>query len=205
MSDVFGVVIAGGRSVRFGSEKALAPFRGRPLLLWAVERLRRSCAAVAVNVRPGTGAEALALAQGLPVLHDFSGDPLGPLSGVRAGLHWAQQQGGRAIAVSPCDVPQPPADLFERLIAAAGEGAALVETAEGLQPLCAVWPVTALSMLAEALAQGAHPAVWRVLDGLGAVRVRFEDAAAFTNVNTPAELAQLEARADPRRAQVSKP
>jgi molybdopterin-guanine dinucleotide biosynthesis protein A len=43
-----GVVIAGGRSRRFGAEKAVAQLGGRPLLLWAAERLARSCSRVAV-------------------------------------------------------------------------------------------------------------------------------------------------------------
>ena len=51
----------------------------------------RSCAAVAVNTRPGTQAEALAQAAGLPVLHDAPGDAAGPLSGVKAGLVWARE------------------------------------------------------------------------------------------------------------------
>ena len=34
-----GVVLAGGRSVRFGGEKAAALLRGTPLLLWAARRL----------------------------------------------------------------------------------------------------------------------------------------------------------------------
>ena len=198
MSEVCGVVIAGGRSVRFGSEKALALYRGKPLLLWAVERLQRSCPSVAVNARPGTGAEALAREHGLLVLHDFAGDPPGPLSGVRAGLHWARGRGAPGIAVSPCDVPQLPADLFERLAAAAGSGAALVETAEGLQPMCAIWPVSALPVLGDALAQGAHPAVWRMLEQLGAVRVHCDDPTGFANINTPDDLARLAAVAPPR-------
>src|SRR5690349_17617953 len=90
---VVGVVIAGGRSLRFGGEKAVALFAGRPLLLWAVNRLARVCAVVAVNARSGTAAEALALAEGLPVIHDAPGDPDGPLAGVKAGLRWAKQQG----------------------------------------------------------------------------------------------------------------
>lgn len=32
---VVGLVIAGGRSLRFGGEKAVAQLAGRPLLLWA--------------------------------------------------------------------------------------------------------------------------------------------------------------------------
>jgi molybdopterin-guanine dinucleotide biosynthesis protein A len=189
-----GVVLAGGRSVRFGGEKAAALLRGTPLLLWAARRLARSCAAVAVNTRPGTQAESLAHAAGLPVLHDAPGDAAGPLSGVKAGLVWARELGATAVAVSPCDAPLLPEDLFTRLSTAAGSGAAMAETADGAQPLCAVWPVSALADVVRALAGGAHPPTWRTLDGIGAQRVRFADAAAFANLNTRAELAALEDR-----------
>lgn len=183
-----GIVIAGGRSVRFGAEKACALLAGKPLLMWAVERLQAVCPVVAVNARPGTEAGQLAEAEGLAVLHDAPGDAAGPLAGVRAGLKWAAGLELRALAVSPCDAPLLPADLYTRLIAAAGSGAAMAETADGPQPLCALWPVSALEALEAALAGGAHPAIWRTLDGIGARRVRFEDRAAFANVNTRAEL-----------------
>jgi molybdopterin-guanine dinucleotide biosynthesis protein A len=196
-SDVLGVVIAGGRSVRFGGEKAVALLAGRPLLMWAVQRLQRSCAVVAVNARPGTEAEALARTENLRVLHDVAGDAAGPLSGVKVGLLWARELGARAIAVSPCDVPLLPDDLFARLIEAAGSGASMAETVEGHQPLCAVWPVSALEKVTQALEGGAHPATWRMLDSLGATRVRFPDAAAFANVNTRADLEAIVARLPP--------
>lgn len=191
---VAGVVIAGGRSVRFGGEKAAAILSGVPLLLWAVRRLQRTCSAVAVNTRPGTQAEALARAEGLPILHDEAGDPLGPLAGVKVGLTWARDLGGRALAVSPCDVPMLPDDLFPRLIEAAGAGAAMAETADGHQPLCAVWPVSALPSVTEALTGGHHPATWMLLTKLGAKRVFFSSPTEFANINTPAELASLSSR-----------
>jgi molybdenum cofactor guanylyltransferase len=191
---VAGVVLAGGRSVRFGGEKAAAQLAGRPLLMWAAERLKNSCAAVAVNARPGTEAQALAQAAGLPILHDEAGDAAGPLAGVKVGLSWAQSLGARSLAVSPCDAPLLPADLFVRLIAAAGAGAAMAETSDGRQPLCAVWPVSALSTVVAALAGGAHPPTWRVLETVGAQRVHFEPAEAFANLNTRADLAAIAAR-----------
>lgn len=193
MASMAGIVIAGGRSTRFGGEKAVALLHGRPLLEWAVRRLQRSCVAVAVNARPGTGAEALALEAGLTVIHDAPGDPDGPLSGVKAGLAWARSLSCTRLAVSPCDVPLAPDELYARLAAAAGEGAAMAETAEGMQPLCAVWPVGAQAMLERALAGGAHPAIWRTLDGLGAARVRFDAPEAFANLNTREDLARFEA------------
>jgi molybdopterin-guanine dinucleotide biosynthesis protein A len=195
---VCGVVLAGGRSVRFGGEKASTLLAGKPLVLWAVERLKSACAEVAVNARPGSEAEALARAAGLTVLHDLSGDAAGPLAGVRAGLLWAQTRSAQALAVSPCDAPLLPADLFVRLVAAAGEGAAMAETTDGNQPLCALWPASALAQLEAALAGGAHPATWRMLDSIGARRVHFADAAAFANLNTRAELAAIAARLEHR-------
>jgi molybdopterin-guanine dinucleotide biosynthesis protein A len=189
---VAGLVIAGGRSTRFSGEKAVASLAGKPLLLWAAERLQGACTVVAVNARSGTQAAVLAQSAGFPVLHDAPGDPDGPLSGVKAGLAWAKCLGARSLAVSPCDAPLLPQDLFQRLIAAAGEGAALAETEAGLQPLCAVWPVAALERVVAALAGGAHPPTWRLLEELRALRVRFSAAENFVNLNTRDELHRLD-------------
>jgi molybdopterin-guanine dinucleotide biosynthesis protein A len=191
---VAGLVLAGGRSSRFGGEKAAAALGGRSLLIWAVNRLQATCGWVAVNARRGAQAEALAVAHGLPVLHDVAGDADGPLAGVRAGLSWAAGIGARALAVSPCDTPFLPDDLFARLIQAAGPGAAMAATAEGRQPLCAVWPVDALPLVAEALAGGGHPPTWQVLERLGAIEVGFDGPEAFVNLNTLEDLAAAEAR-----------
>ena len=194
MTAIVGMVLAGGRSVRFGGEKAAAELAGTPLLIWAARRLRSTCSVVAANVRPGTQAEVIARADGLPLLYDVPGDALGPLAGVKVGLMWARDRGATALAVSPCDVPLLPDDLFVRLAEAAGTGPALAETSGGDQPLCALWPVSALPAVSEALQGGAHPPTWRLLQALGATRVRFADEAAFANVNTQADLAALAAR-----------
>lgn len=185
-------MIAGGRSLRFGGEKAVAQFAGRSMLEWAAQRLQRTCCHVAVNARPDTEAAALAQRLGLRVLYDFPGHADGPLAGVHAGLVWARQMGAEQLATSPCDAPLLPDDLFQRLLGSSGGGAAMVETTEGLQPICAVWPATALPQVAAALADGKHPAVWRMLDQLAACRVLMEPATLFTNVNTREDLARLE-------------
>ena len=74
------------------------------------------CRSVAINVRLGTEAEAVAKALGYPTLYDEPGDALGPLAGVKVGLIWAEQQGAHALAVSPCDAPLLPDDLYVRLL-----------------------------------------------------------------------------------------
>jgi molybdopterin-guanine dinucleotide biosynthesis protein A len=49
-------------------------------------------------------------------------------------------------------------------------------------------------MLTFALAGGRHPPTWRMLEELGAVKVRFDLPEAFSNLNTREDLARLEAR-----------
>jgi molybdenum cofactor guanylyltransferase len=196
---VVGLVLAGGRSVRFGGEKAVALLDGRPLLTSAVQRLQTVCATVAANVRPGTEAEALAKAHGLLTLYDEAGDASGPLAGVKVGLIWAEGQGAHMLAVSPCDAPLLPDDLYSRLLERANGGPAMAETSEGRQPLCALWPVSAAPRVREALADGAHPPTWQLLERLGARKVFFDRAEAFANVNTREDLAAVEAQRAPRR------
>jgi molybdopterin-guanine dinucleotide biosynthesis protein A len=191
---VVGLVLAGGRSVRFGGEKAVALLDGRPLFEWAAQRLRTVCAHVAINVRAGTEVEAAATAAGLPLLYDEPGDATGPLSGVKVGLIWAEEQGARTLAVSPCDAPLLPDDLYVRLLEHAGNGAAMAETSDGRQPLCALWPVAALPDVHAALAGGAHPPTWQVLERIGARKLLFDRPESFANVNTRDDLAAVQIR-----------
>lgn len=193
-ASVVGLVLAGGRSVRFGGEKAVALLGGKPLLEWAAERLHSVCGTVAINVRPGTEAETLARALGYATLHDEAGDALGPLAGVKVGLIWAKEQGARTLAVSPCDAPSLPNDLYVRLLEKAADGAALAETSDGRQPLCSLWPVSSLPAVRAALSGGAHPPTWQMLEQLAAVKVLFDEPAAFANLNTRDDLAALAAR-----------
>lgn len=189
-----GVVIAGGRSRRFGGEKAAALFAGRPLLHWAVQALAGRCDAVAVNAPPDSAAAAMARTGGHAALSDDPGHPSGPLAGLAAGLAWAKGQGFAWLATLPCDTPL----LTSVHIAALGTppdgaGAAFAATAQGPQPLCAVWRTDIAATLAERLADGRHPSVRAFLAEIGAAPVFFADEALFADADTPEALAALEA------------
>jgi molybdopterin-guanine dinucleotide biosynthesis protein A len=187
--DIGGLVLAGGRSTRFGAEKAAALLQGQPLLSWALDHLALSAGARAVSAAAGSQAETLARAAGVPVLRDADGDARGPLSGIRAGLVWARELGLTYLAVEPCDAPLLPRDLHLRLRAAIGDApAAVAETPDGVQPLCSLWRTDVLDAVTAALAGGAHPPIWRLLGDLGAARVAFGDASAFANTNRPQDL-----------------
>jgi molybdopterin-guanine dinucleotide biosynthesis protein A len=78
-ADVSGYVLAGGKSSRMGRDKALLELAGKPLVLRAVEKLRRVCAEVSIV---GNRAELEAYA---PLVRDLH-EGCGPLGGIEAAL-----------------------------------------------------------------------------------------------------------------------
>lgn len=183
MAGVVGVVLAGGRSTRFGSEKAVAKVGKAPMIAYVRSVLAQGCEAVAVNAPEDSGAAKWAKAQGADLLPDAPGSPDGPLAGVLAGLAWAETRGADWLAVAPCDTPWLPGDLVARLRAGAGEApAAVAVTESGGHPLCMLLRTTLRTELEATLAAG-HPSVRQWLDAAGAVGVRFDDEGAFQNLN----------------------
>ena len=192
LSAAAGVVLAGGRSSRFGEDKAYAEFRGVSLLNHAIGALS-ALRAVAVSAKPDSTVARRARALGLPVIFDDVDAPDGPLSGVLAALAWAEAQDFRFLVIAPCDAPLLPTTLVQRLLAGCAEApAAYATTLRGPQPLCAAWNVSTRPLLARALDCGRHPGARQFLTQIGAKAVQFDDPMAFTNVNTRADLAALE-------------
>lgn len=192
-NEVAGLLLAGGKSSRFGEEKAFALLRARPLIAHVADRFL-ALRAIAVSTPASSAAAEFARARGYVVLEDDPDAPGGPLAGICAGLAWAERRGCAWLAVAPCDTPLLPVDIVMRLAAALdGAPAAFAVTPDGDHPLCALWSVALLAPLHESLAHGQHPAIRRFLPDHGAARVMFDDAAAFANVNTPDDLARLAA------------
>lgn len=80
---IIGIVLAGGSSTRFGSDKLVAPYRGQPLLHHAALRLGEVCDEVVV-VRP-PGVDGTDLPPGIRTTNDLTAGE-GPLAGLHTGL-----------------------------------------------------------------------------------------------------------------------
>lgn len=185
---MIGVVLAGGASSRFGGQaKGLIPIRGRAMALHVADVLLQVCTEVVIEAPYDAGYETL----GLPLIHAApEHQQKGPLAGIAAGLGSTIVRG--VVAFAPCDMPLLDAGVYRRLVDAVRDVAgAYAETAGGFEPLVAVLRVEMRPALLEALRADVLPRTHAVLDAAGAVRVRFDDGRAFTNVNTPAEAQRL--------------
>lgn len=186
-----GLVLAGGRSVRFGeTDKALADVDGTSMVRRVADRLAGVVDEVIVNCRPAQRDELAAALDGRRVR--FAVDPVpdeGPVAGVRTGLRVAR---GSAVAVAGCDMPAVSPALFDRLFDAAG--AAAVPRADGrLHPLHAVYDRNAARVGAERTLATGSRRLYDFLDRVDPAVVDAEsvpdvDASAFVDVDTRGEL-----------------
>jgi molybdenum cofactor guanylyltransferase len=191
--NIAGLILAGGKSSRFGSDKALAFLGGRSLLERATTALRPWASEIAINAASGSPAKHEAHRLGFGVVSDRTGLVSGPLAGILAGLEWSAGLDVKWMISLPCDVVSLPADAFPRLLAAAimSNGAYAV-TEQGPQSLCAVWPVEGKNVLEAVLNSGTHPPVRDIAKQLGASPVYFDGDGSFLNVNTKDDLAAAE-------------
>ena len=197
MSEVLGIILAGGKATRMGgSDKGRLEIGGQSLLLRVIDRLEPQVAGLALNAN---GDLSRFSDMGLPVLPDTLPDHPGPLAGVLAGLDWAAEQGVDRIVTAAADTPFFPRDLVARLEAEA-EGmavplviAASREAATGKlwrQPTFGLWPVSLRHDLRAALEGGLRKvALW--VEGHGGREAVFENTGQdpFFNINTPEDLA----------------
>jgi molybdenum cofactor guanylyltransferase len=121
---IVGAILAGGKSSRFGEEKSMHIIAGRPLIEHAIAALSAQT-------------EALVLCGGvyhdLPVLEDRPAPNMGPLAGLNAALHWAQNNGFSHVLAVPVDVYPLPDTLVDLL---SGHGPAVLAD----QHLVGLWP-----------------------------------------------------------------
>jgi molybdopterin-guanine dinucleotide biosynthesis protein A len=193
-SDITGLVLAGGRGSRMGGvDKGLQNHRGVPLALHALLRLSPQVGAAMVNANRHLGAYE---AFGAPVWPDPIGGYGGPLVGFLAGL---EQCTTPWMVTVPCDTPDFPADLVQRLAQAAHDGQADIAYATTIEPdgreqrhpvFCLLRASLLESLTAFLQGGGSKIDAWFAQHR--AVAVPFDDARAFFNANTPEELARLQ-------------
>jgi molybdopterin-guanine dinucleotide biosynthesis protein A len=192
-NEITGVVLAGGRGSRMGGvDKGLQPHLGMPLAMHALLRLAPQVGEVMINANRNLGAYE---SMGAPVWPDALPDYPGPLAGFLAGLEHCETP---YLASVPCDSPLFPEDLVERLAAAlvaADAELAMAATLEDgelrLQPVFCLMRTGVLESLVRFTTSGRRKIdAWTAT--LRTATATFDDARAFANANTAAELRQLQ-------------
>jgi molybdopterin-guanine dinucleotide biosynthesis protein A len=146
------IVLAGGKSSRFGRDKLAEPLLGRPLLHHAVAAVQAVATDVIVVVAPEATIDPPA---GARVVHDARAFE-GPLAGLAAGLAALDPAVDRLVVVAG-DMPSLEPTVLTRLIEALGPSneVALLELDGRALPLpMALRPAAAMAVAGRLLASG---------------------------------------------------
>lgn len=183
-----GLILAGGRSRRFGADKRVEPIDGHGMAALAYSKL---AAVVDGTIFVATGArrETLAgLERAVAIVDEAPGR--GPLGGLSAALLRSRD----GVLVIACDLPNLRRSTLERLTRAArgGDRPVALRGPQGWEPLVAWYPRSALHTVRLAL-RSSRPAPFLVLERLGALALPVVDASEVLNVNTRSDLAAARA------------
>ena len=170
---VLGAIMAGGRSRRFGSDKADAGWNGKTLLAHCIAKLAPQVEQLVVCGRIVSGFECLA---------DRPEANIGPLGALCAALHHAARHGFAAVLSVPVDVHPLPDEL--RVMMIGTEPAVLEE-----QTAIGWWPAALAGSLDRHISDGARSLEsWIIVTRAR----RLPDAAlGMLNINRPGDLEQL--------------
>ncbi|MWV28877.1 molybdenum cofactor guanylyltransferase [Aurantiacibacter rhizosphaerae] len=170
---ILGAVLAGGKSSRFGTDKALAELDGRTLIARAVETLSGFCDDVIVVGRETAPA---------PTVPDWPRSDMGPLGGIAGALRHAEAEGYDSVLTCGVDSVALPATLLSDLSPAP----AYLET----QPVIGHWKSNNASVVSAILQSEGRHSMLAFAKAARARAVKSDDAPA--NINTPADLAAME-------------
>ena len=175
LSQVSGLILAGGYSSRMGKEKTELPFRGKTLLEHQIQKLRSlglSKVYVCGYEKPVMGATLI------PDIYPHRG----PLSGIHAGLHAVETLAALVLAV---DIPLVPEDFLRELIAFHEKGITIATLEGKREPLLGVYDAS-LSPLCEELLFGEDRSVRSLLSKVSLHCLPYEgDPALLMNCNKP--------------------
>ncbi len=174
---LLGAILAGGRSRRFGSDKAEAVLNGRTLLAHVADALRPHCDALVICGR--THRE-------MTSLEDRPHAGLGPLGGLCAALTFGKEAGFTAVLSAPCDAPDLPSGLCDRLL----EELRPAYVAD--LPVVGLWPCVLAEHLHSWLDRNNDRSFSIWARAVSAKPVEFEHK--FGNINTPDDLSVYEHR-----------
>jgi len=174
---LLGVVLAGGAARRFGSDKALAEWRGRTLIEHGADALRPFVDRIVVAGREYDP-------PGMQGVADWPHSGLGPLGGLCGALRLAKAEGFRGVLSIACDMPLVPGAVIAEL--AVARSATYLDQA----PVLGFWPDTLSDGLASFLVQSNDRSIVAWASSVGARSL--DGGSAIPNINRPGDLDALD-------------
>ena len=181
-------ILAGGKSQRFGSNKALAPWFACRVIDAVVQAAKEVCQEVIIIAKDAGPYSSL----GLPVYPDIvSGE--GPMAGLQSALYHAKAE---RVLLLGCDMPLLNPELLKWMWEIPTLAPIVIPgTPQGLEPLHAIYHKSLFYLVNHQISAG-RLSLQSFIRGLPHltvdIRKRYPSTKYLSSANTPEELAELE-------------
>ena len=181
-----GIVLAGGRSSRFGSNKAIYDFQGKTMLKHSIDLLQPFCNKIIIS-----GNKEEYYLYNYPCIPDKYGE-IGPIGGIVSCLEESKSENNIVVT---CDMPLITEDLIARLLMNHQNGKITIfEDAQNkLYPFPIILEKQHIDPI-KTLISNRHFKLKDILDGIGytAIQLSKNETPLLANINTPDDLLKVE-------------
>lgn len=183
------IIMAGGPSSRMGTDKAMLPINGRPLIAHLYNQLRPHFEQILISTNPTQQHKYAFL--GADVITDrIPGQ--GPLMGIVSALQASANELNFVVA---CDIPQADISFVKKMLIEAEQYDVVIPTTgpSRYEPLFAVYKKSSLRAMNDVLAEGRR----KIIDIFSKCKVKFinlHDAQWYVNLNTRVDYEKYESK-----------
>ena len=183
MKKVTGIILAGGKSSRMGTDKGMLELNGNIIVEHIIEQLKPNVDELII-IANNENYNNL----GFRVYNDVV-EPCGPMGGIFTALKNSITENNMVVS---CDIPNITSDIISHIISNIGDEAVLVPVHNGnTEPLCAVYKKST----AKDFKTFIESENYKMKDALNKLNTRYFDVSeysgfsenTFSNINTPQE------------------
>ena len=179
MEAITGIILAGGKSSRMGTDKGLMHLSGKPMIQHILDPLTKVCKRIIIVTE-----NPLYSMFGFDLVKDEAPN-YGPVMGILSGLKQSTTE--RNVVLS-CDAPFVTLELLKQLMLLSDEADVVAAVSEkGIHPLIAVYNKSCIPVFEEEVRNDEHR-LRTILKKLDLHKFKIEDEQLVRNLNTQADL-----------------
>ena len=191
-NNILGVILAGGKSKRFGQEKSQVKLGDKTLLEHSLSKLKSKFNKILIVTNSNTIKDYI-------TINDCIDGQLGPLVGVLSAMKWIKKNkfSYNWIATFPCDTPFFNTSIIEEFFKASKLNDNLlyfVKSKEKRHNIFGLWSLKLIEILEKDIIKNNYRKVekWANKIGVKTINVSYDNIDPFFNINTKEDLVEAE-------------
>ena len=191
-NNILGVVLAGGKSERFGKDKSEIKLGSKTLLIHTLDKIKSKFNKIIIVSNNKYSKD-------YTTISDCIEGQLGPLVGVLSAMKWVKKNNFsyKWIATFPCDTPFFNISIIDKFIEVSKDNDSSLYFAKSNKKrhnIFGLWSLKLIEILEKDIVKKNHRKVedWANKIGVKTINVNYNEIDPFFNINTKEELAEAE-------------